>query len=785
MNPILPPMGRAHAVAHRRNVCGLVAALGLATCLISPQHAGAAVPLWGVCGHPTWTDYNSSNATFRAEQVSLLRDLGSDLYRCSFEFPTGSYRQLLDIIVPAAQAQGIQVLPILPITSLGLGNSTVYGDVYQRNFEIATLWANYAISHGYHLPYWELGNEMENWNLVTVSGDGSSPSQYTDAKPNGFERLRAALNGGYDGLRDAYAKARAAGNSTIAPQILSPGTAYRHWGLLKRVKDANGATPVPWDILSWHWCTPRFGSFTAVITDPSSSAYNKTPVQCLNEFKKKSDPTQPMDIWITECGRSQIIPGSGLAVCGSATSRVNPAANQDWALQAQELDAEVRNLASVNSVKAILVYELLDETKAYADATQGAQAEMAYYGLVTGLGVPNNKKTAFWTFQSLIAEFDASEASKELISFHWGSGTQVGPAVLGKAGDLWGSSMSVTQAVPQQLTNVYGEPTTVKASWLATGLQDQQVDSFWTKYDPATKQLMVSYLSSYHYSPSNGAIVLTLSGLVPGEVYDLVVYGAGVFKADAPLLVTGGTALAGGTTGASRLISAGPGVAYARFKVASSPSGTIEVRTTKTAGNVYINGFQLAPQAPAINYHWGSLNQSGPAVVGRARDFWGGSLSSNQTVPLLLSDANENPTGVTLTWRSSSLADNKTEKTWTSYDDETRALMVSYLSSYQYPSGSGAITFTLGGLRPLSPYTLVVYGAGLYVRPTPLQVTGNSTLTATNSGATRRISSGPGVAYSVFNTTTSPTGTLEVTTARSGGDVYLNGFQLIDDSPLP
>lgn len=557
------------------------------------RSSGTASIAWGVCGHPTFSDYQNWNASARTEQIGLLQDLGCDIYRCSFEYSPKPYPALMDNIVPVAQAAGVLVLPVLPVTSLGANGSTIYADVYAENYTIATTWANYAISKGYKLPYWELGNEMENWGLVNISGDGSSPSQYTDKATNGFERIRAALNGAYDGLKAAYSAARQSGLTTITPSLLSPGTAYRHWGLLTKIKNANGTQPVPWDILSWHWYTPSYGDFSSTITDASSPSYGKSPVQCLNEFPQKSNPAAPMDIWITECGRSQNIPGSGF-VGGSATSRTNPAASQDWALQAQELEDEIADLATVPTVKAIIVYELFDETSLYAGKSAGAQAEQAYFGLVTGLG--GTRKDVYYVFRSIIEDYDLQIAAGGLISFHWGSRVQTGAAVLGQAGDQWGASMLASQPVPQVLSNVYSQQTSVRMTWAASSLADQQVSQYWNPYDAATAALMMSYLSSYQYtSTGSGAIVSSLSGLVPNRVYDLVLYGAGLYDGSTPFSVSGGITVTGGVAGTSRKLSDGAGVAYVTLKIMSSATGTIEIRTTKTGGNVYLNGFQLVP----------------------------------------------------------------------------------------------------------------------------------------------------------------------------------------------
>jgi len=99
-------------------------------------------------------------------------------------------------------------------------------------------WANYAINNDYQLPYWEFGmnSKMRAW--FPCRGMVHRRPQYTDSATNGFERIRGALNGAHDGLRDAYADARAAGTTTITPQMLF-GATWRHWGLLKKIQSAS------------------------------------------------------------------------------------------------------------------------------------------------------------------------------------------------------------------------------------------------------------------------------------------------------------------------------------------------------------------------------------------------------------------------------------------------------------------------------------------------------------------------------------------------------------------
>ena len=73
----------------------------------------------------------------RNRQIAYLQELGCNIYRCSFEYPGGQYPKLMDNILPAAQAAGIAVLPILPLSLTGSNLATAYSDVYTENYSKA------------------------------------------------------------------------------------------------------------------------------------------------------------------------------------------------------------------------------------------------------------------------------------------------------------------------------------------------------------------------------------------------------------------------------------------------------------------------------------------------------------------------------------------------------------------------------------------------------------------------------------------------------------------------
>ena len=319
-----------------------------------------------------------------------LDTVGASYYRISFE--SVSYPSYLDTLEPKAKTAGITLLPILPVSLVAANSAQVN---YNNNYTIGYNWATYAISKGYAIPTWELGNEVENDDLVDVVYDGTQATDFPDKTPGGFVAIANGFNGAYQGIKDAYAAGRAAHTTTITPQVLI-GMCYRHWGLMSKIQAYDNGV-LPCDAITWHWYGPNYGGFNSVINDTKSAANGRTPAQCLGDFKSKSDPTKPMDIWITETNRSQNT-AAGL-LNGSVASVTTPATSQDWASEATAIQSNIESFKPVASVKAIFVYELYDDGQVDGSSTSYL-AEEGYFGLSTGLN--GTKKNAFTTFQNEI-----------------------------------------------------------------------------------------------------------------------------------------------------------------------------------------------------------------------------------------------------------------------------------------------------------------------------------------------------------------------------------------------
>ena len=352
--------------------------------------------VWGVVGHPSWNDYASWIPANVTTQYNYLNQLGAGYYRVSFEGAWGpSYINTLE---PMAQNAGITLLPMLPVHFVPANSAQTN---YNNAYTVANSWATYAISQGYNLPYWEVGNEPENDGAVSITGDGSAASDFPDAVPGGFVSIINTYNGAYQGVLDAYTAGRKAGLTTITPKVMI-GMCYRHWGLLAKMQAYDNGV-LPCDMISWHWYGPNYGNFNGVITNPGAPDNGRTPAACLGDFKSKTNPTQPMDIWMTETNRSQY--SNGVLLNGSVANNATPATSQDWAAEASAIQANVDSFKTVPSVKGVFVYELFDEPKNDSTSTEYL-AEEGYFGLVTGLN--GTLKNAFYTYQ---AEIKASKAA--------------------------------------------------------------------------------------------------------------------------------------------------------------------------------------------------------------------------------------------------------------------------------------------------------------------------------------------------------------------------------------
>ncbi len=184
------------------------------------------------------------------------------------------------------------------------------------------------------------------------------------------------------------------------------------------------------------------------------------------------------------------------------------------------------------------------------------------------------------------------------IDVDFGSGaTQSGSAVVGAPGDVWNAVTATTGTIKNTANaTLSGVGLTLTSSGVNT-------DTGGTAMDAATSPLMQDYTYG-----NNSTVTVSLTGLAPyiNSPFTLVVYSAGDSSGQGGILTlagaTGGnTAGALATSGISRKLSAGPGVAYNTFS-GTLTNGTLTFTCTALTSQQYteVNGFQLQ-FAPATN----------------------------------------------------------------------------------------------------------------------------------------------------------------------------------------
>ncbi len=192
----------------------------------------------------------------------------------------------------------------------------------------------------------------------------------------------------------------------------------------------------------------------------------------------------------------------------------------------------------------------------------------------------------------------------------------------------------------------------------------------------------------------------------------------------------------------------------------------------------------LSPRAKAtlidVDYSPGNgPAQSGAAVLGASGDVWNN--LSNSGTNVVLNDSTGTPTSATLTWAMNFGA---LDTGGSPMDAGTTNLMEDY-------GGFNGTTITIAGLSPATKYQLVLYGAGDQTggdQGTTFTIpqTGGPSLVGLTSetfsgSGDRRISDGPGVAYTVLNPLSDATGKININVSYNSSHFStapVNGFQL-------
>jgi hypothetical protein len=351
--------------------------------------------VWGINGHPDNVEYLVwENPEAARQQFDHLNELGCSHYRVSFSESLDDPR-ILDHLVPLSQ-QRAQKIQIVPVIFTAVKPSAGFQKNYDAGYAQGRKWATYALDRGYVITHWELGNET---SLASIDGkrlfalrkdavgkdlDPTHPANWIDSAdfPGATQAMAGVLRGLYWGVKDTYSARNA------STKILF-GDLWIHFGYVRKLMAVGGANFLPADILSWHWYTPSFGSFTQPLKGNNPAT---APASYAASFGK--------DIWMTEVGREikvAVSPTEWAPVGGSADNPYN--GNENWASQSSELMSQLNNLVTVPQIKGIFVYQLFDENRSFVNASTAQKSSQAFHGLFNADGY---RKTAFYTYRDFI-----------------------------------------------------------------------------------------------------------------------------------------------------------------------------------------------------------------------------------------------------------------------------------------------------------------------------------------------------------------------------------------------
>jgi len=299
--------------------------------------------IWGVNGHPM--NQASYFTMPLARQLEHVTALGAGWYRFGVSFhDLRANANRLDELVREANQRGVRLLPVL-LSDLIWEESSAPERIFEEAREFG---AQMASRYSGQITHWELDNELDIYALVQKgeampSGDkwlwdngpdGSSKDHYQNER---FAKAKAQILGLYKGIKSINEHALTMANTA----------GWHHYGFLERLVEEEGKTP--FDLLAWHWYSVH-GDITNV----------EGKVNVLERIEKFGKP-----IWITEINQwDGDKDGTG-------------------ADQLAYFRNDIKKLLSYPSIRAIFVYELLDQPYFGHDG-------QSTYGLIEIESLPND-----------------------------------------------------------------------------------------------------------------------------------------------------------------------------------------------------------------------------------------------------------------------------------------------------------------------------------------------------------------------------------------------------------
>ncbi|MET3792216.1 DUF4214 domain-containing protein [Aquamicrobium terrae] len=322
--------------------------------LLGATAAWGADLMWGVNGHP-FTAYPGISF---ARQLDFVRDLGMKSYRVNIS--TADDIPELAALVEQARARDIDILPVIT-PDLDLDAETA-GDLYAKSYAMAVAMVSRFKDD---IRVWELGNELENYAILTACemrddgiqydcswgpAGGDGPGHYFTPR---WKQVSAVLRGLSDGTASV--------DPTIRKAIGTAG--WGHTGAFERMI----ADGIDWDISVWH----HYG------------ADLKQPLDYLKTLGKP--------IWVTEFNHS---------------SEKGEQAQADGLLEMMTL---LRGYRQDYPIEAAHIYELLDEPY-WAPSFEAVMGLVRLRKTDKGAWTPDGVKLAYGVAKAFIAAGGSSVA---------------------------------------------------------------------------------------------------------------------------------------------------------------------------------------------------------------------------------------------------------------------------------------------------------------------------------------------------------------------------------------
>lgn len=208
------------------------------------------------------------------QQIAQLRELGVSIYAQDVSNEDSAHR-VADFARQAAQSCISVLALVTPFEPQKRANEQ---EAFERGYALGKIAGSTLKGL---VTYYQVGNEYDNWTILSGSHSGERPTDYDNAM---FMKARGSILGLIKGIRESNPNAK----------ILLTSFSWLHFGFVDMLHagtqpDGSGGHPIPqWDITAWHWYS-NMGSILA-------AGQNK-----VNVLQRLQD-SYGKPIWITEYG---------------------------------------------------------------------------------------------------------------------------------------------------------------------------------------------------------------------------------------------------------------------------------------------------------------------------------------------------------------------------------------------------------------------------------------------------------------------------------------------------